>query len=233
MDQLIQAGANRRRLPVRWSTAALLALAISYRGGLWLSTFQERARTIERGQPPALLHWLRDATLALPLVFVATLAALIGARWWLERRRWDVGSLAAVALLVGLIGGAASLAEAAASPLHDYLFQPQRLGLAHPHGTTVQPGSADLAGFGPAAPLPYYLYCKVRGALTAGTGSSAVGSPVTRSEFAALSARVRSLSDAGMVLLTNLVVTAGLLALIRERLWLPPARVAQPTELPA
>ena len=214
-----------QRLPVRWTTAALFALAIAYRDGLWLTTLQGASRMIERNQPPQLIHWLRDSTLALPLVFAAVLVALLCVRWWIEHSRVEQAGITGAIVLIFAVACAASAAQAAAGPLHDYLFQPQRLGLAHPHGTTVPQadGWSTPSATTAAAPLSYYLYCKVRGALLPRIGTSAtVGSAVTRSEFAVISARIRALATSALMLVANLVLSAAVLVFVNDRLWSTP-----------
>ena len=211
--------ANGRALPVRWTTVAVFALAIAYVDGFWVTALQGAIGAVELNEPP-FLHWLRDATLMLPLVFLAVLLALLGARRWFARRHRLVG-LAAAALLVALISGGVGIAEVGASSLRNYQIQVQHLELMHSYGAANQPGSAELAGFGPVAPLPYYLYCRVRGAVTvAADGSTVVGSAVTLLEYATLMVHVRALALSALVLLiTNLVIAVGLLALLNDRLW--------------
>lgn len=206
-----------RHLPVRWTTVAAFAIVIAYGDGFWLTALQGAIGAIERNEPP-LIHWLRDATLMLPLVFIAVLVALLCARRWFAGSRRTLVGFGATALLVALISGGVGIAEAVASSLRDYQFQVQRLS----YGPATPLGSADLAGFGPTAPLPYYLYCNLRGAVTVGAdGSSVVGSAVTRLEYATLMMHVRALSIGALVLLTtNLVIAVVLLAVLKDRLWL-------------
>src|SRR5687767_5071895 len=82
--------------------ATPLAIALSYGGGAWLQFLHAREGGVERNEPGFLMHWLRDATLALPLVLLAVAVA-----FWLVRgavRRFAAtpepgleGSLAAAA----------------------------------------------------------------------------------------------------------------------------------------
>ena len=209
-----------RALPVRWTTVAVFALAIAYVDGFWVTALQGAIGAVELNEPPFIL-WLRDATLMLPLVFLAVLLALLGARRWFARSRHRLIGLAVAALLVALISGGVGIAEVGASSLRNYQLQVHHLEQLHSYGAANQPGSAALAEFGSVAPLPYYLYCRVRGAVTvAADGSAVVGSAVTLLEYATLLVHVRALSLSALVLLiTNLVIAVGLLALLNDRLW--------------
>lgn len=111
MSQIIPAS-------VRLRLAALYALALAYGGTYWVITLHALEGAHEQNEPPALLHWLRDATLALPLVFLFACAAL-----WLARRLATRSETAwAGAALPALLAGAASLAAAVGSPIHSALF---------------------------------------------------------------------------------------------------------------
>ena len=57
-----------RGLRARPWPAFALTLALAYGGGLWLNVLHTAEGGYERNEPPLLLHWLRDATLALPLI---------------------------------------------------------------------------------------------------------------------------------------------------------------------
>src|SRR5262249_3682517 len=65
--------------------AAPFAVALAFGSGLWLTALHLAEGATERDEPPLLLHWLRDSTLALPLVFVAVLGALLVARAPIQR----------------------------------------------------------------------------------------------------------------------------------------------------
>lgn len=215
--------ASWRALPVCWTTAAALTVAIVYADGFWLTALQGAIGAIELNEPP-FVHWLRDATLILPLVFLAVLLALLAARRWLGRSQSALVQVGAAALLVALISGGVGIAQAGASSLRSYQIQVQHLELMHSYGAPNQPGSAALAEFGPAAPLPYYLYCSVRGAVkVAADGSTVVGSAVTLLEYATLMVHVRALAIITLALLiTNLLIASVLLALRRDHLWAQP-----------
>jgi hypothetical protein len=206
-------------LPLRWTTVALIAAALAYIDGFWLTALQGAIGAIERNQPP-FTRWLRDSTLMLPLVFLAVLLALLLARRWFAGSRSKLVGLGAAALLIALLSGGVGLAEAGASSLTDYQYQIQHLHLASPNGTANQADKAELAGFGTPAPLPYSLYCNLRGV--------AAGSATSLIEYATLMVHVRALTISAVVLLlVNLGITALLLALLRNRLWAPQSAVVQ------
>lgn len=108
----------------RLSTAAAFAVPLAFGVGLWLVVLHHAEGGRERGEPSLLLHWLRDATLAVPAaiaaVWLATLLAdrLLAAEPALPRR-WRIGVVGALA------GAAASITLAAGSPLHGWLFGAQ------------------------------------------------------------------------------------------------------------
>jgi len=55
--------------------ATPLAIALAYGGGGWLQFLHAREGGIERNEPGLVAHWLRDGTLALPLVLLAVAVA--------------------------------------------------------------------------------------------------------------------------------------------------------------
>src|SRR5919199_813426 len=72
---------------VSWSarSSAFVAfgLPLAYGVGFWLAQRHHAAGLHEGHEVPLLVHWLRDATLALPGVLVAVAAML----WFLDRLR--------------------------------------------------------------------------------------------------------------------------------------------------
>src|SRR3712207_1856200 len=80
-ETLIKSAARRPLWALaRPSVVALFALVLGYGGGLWLNVLHHAEGGVERNEPPMLLHWLRDSTLALPLVLAATWVGVIAAR---------------------------------------------------------------------------------------------------------------------------------------------------------
>ena len=57
--------------------ATPLAIALAYGGGGWLQFLHAREGGIERNEPGLVAHWLRDGTLALPLVLLAVAVAFV------------------------------------------------------------------------------------------------------------------------------------------------------------
>ncbi len=112
-DHMIRALARRPagRL-VRPSAVALLAVVLAYGGGLWL-TAAHRAG-VDEPRAGFVGEWLRDATLALPLVVVAVAIGLLATRRILARTVGVPSGPVGVALLAVVVGGLTSLAT---SPL--------------------------------------------------------------------------------------------------------------------
>src|SRR5215218_924606 len=89
MTEFLLRAASRtpmRRL-ARPSAVLAFAVAFAYGGGLWQTFLHHVEGGHERNEPGLLLHWLRDATLALPLVFCAVWVGVLVARRVIERNR--------------------------------------------------------------------------------------------------------------------------------------------------
>jgi len=198
-------------LPVRWQTAALFAIAIAYADAVWLTSLQRAIGAVERFQSP-LIHWLRDATLMLPLVFVAVVGALLLARRWIGGARHPLVGFALTALLVAVITGVAGLAVAVANSAYDYSYQINHLWQLHSLGNNTDLDTLGLRGFGPAVPKTYYVFCGLSG-LTA-------ESAIAQLQYATLMLHIRAMYFAAVLLLpTNLALVVGVLALKQDRLW--------------
>ncbi|HEV8686537.1 MAG TPA: hypothetical protein VGQ84_04625, partial [Gaiellaceae bacterium] len=101
--------------------AAGRAVLLTYALGFWVVFLHHAEGGHEHGEPPLLVHALRDSTLALPGVVLAAWAAT----WFAERLlRADPGAspLRRAAVLDAAIALAASAAMAAGSPVHERLF---------------------------------------------------------------------------------------------------------------
>src|SRR3954447_16821171 len=100
MTQTLIRTAARRPLSAlaRPSVVAAFAIVLAYCGGLWLNVLHHAEGGVERNEPPFILHWLRDATLALPLVMIAVWVGVLLARRLLARTRCDSNVLGAVTL---------------------------------------------------------------------------------------------------------------------------------------
>ena len=64
-----------RGLRARPWPAFVLTLAFAYGVGMWMQVMHAVEGGYERSEPPLLLHWLRDSTLSLPLVFTLSARA--------------------------------------------------------------------------------------------------------------------------------------------------------------
>lgn len=201
-----------RRLPVRWTAAVLIALALAYADSFWLTVIQLTIGAIERTESP-FIRWLRDGALLLPVMFLVALLALGWAHRWQDRdARAPLGHVLA-ALLVALATAGIGVLAVGANSAYDYSFQRQHLELMHSFGAN-QLNAGEIAGFTPAAQLSYQLYCNLRGV--------AAGNAVSLLEYATLMTHVRALAYASVLILaTNLGIAAVLVALLRGRLWSP------------
>lgn len=111
------------RVLVRPSALAAFAAALAFGGGLWLQGIHRIEGAHEQGEPGFVVHWLRDATLSLPLVVAAVWLALLATRRLLDGRE---SRLMAGALLAATVSGVTSAILALAGPAHAGLF-----GAAH------------------------------------------------------------------------------------------------------
>src|SRR5215210_6325694 len=85
-ETLIRTAARRPLSALaRPSVVAAFALLIAYGGGAWLIVLHGAEGGTERNEPGFLLHWLRDSTVALPLVLIAVWAGVLIARRLIER----------------------------------------------------------------------------------------------------------------------------------------------------
>src|SRR3954467_3056831 len=87
---------------------APLAVTLTYGGTAWLQFLHAREGAAERNEPGFLVHWLRDGTLALPLVLLAvTLAA-----WLVARGLARLGATPGPGLQGALVAAAGAFAAA-------------------------------------------------------------------------------------------------------------------------
>ncbi len=123
-DLLIRTLARKRlsRL-ARPSAVMAFALAIAYGGGLWLTFLHHAEGGHEQNEPPFVLHWLRDATLALPLICMAVWIGIVLARKLIARAGATDGPVAlCAAVLAAVVALCATLAVGATGPAHGNLF---------------------------------------------------------------------------------------------------------------
>ena len=113
---------------VRPLAAFLLSLVIAYGGGLWLTTVHHVEGGVEAGDPGFVAHWLRDATLALPVVMIAVWAGVLLTRRVLSRSAAEPSVAIGASLLAMVVGGLAAVATSVFGPLHAVLFSAQHAG---------------------------------------------------------------------------------------------------------
>ena len=82
----------------RWAMAAY-SLALAYGGGLWLHLLHEAEGATEQNAPHTIIHWLRDSTLALPMIAFGVFLATHLARRLLARYGTDASRLTTSASL--------------------------------------------------------------------------------------------------------------------------------------
>jgi len=109
------------RAAVTWTLVAF-ALPMAYGGGLWMHLLHEAEGDIEVGAPPWVLHWLRDSTLALPLMFLAAWLSMLVAAWQLHKYGRSASPFLASATIAAMAALVASVAVALASPMHGFFF---------------------------------------------------------------------------------------------------------------
>jgi hypothetical protein len=123
------------------------ALLLAYGGGLWLHLVHQVEGATEATSMPGVVHWLRDSSLALPLVVLSVLMGGALARRVLERYGAAMGDLMAGALVAILIAVYASVVMAVGNPIHGLLFP-----ASHGHrGLRLARGAARNPGW-PACP---------------------------------------------------------------------------------
>ncbi len=195
--------AVRQRLHPSWVTIGLCAVVIAYVDGFWVTSLQRTVGAFERNEPP-FMRWLRDSTLMLPLFVLAVWAVLALTRRWLGKNRHEFVTLSAAALLVIVVTTAVSIAEVTASSAYDYHLQTQELAqkyAGHVHSISTT-------------------------SVTDGSSISTVCTGLCAAQHSTLMVHVRAVSYASVVLLiTNIVVVAWVLALRGGRLWRWPGRV--------
>src|SRR3954470_22673304 len=121
-NSLIRTAARRPLSALaRPSVVAAFALVLAYGGGPRLNVLHVAEGGYERNEPPLVLHWLRDATLALPLVLVAVWAGVLMGRRLIERSGCTSRTVSALTLgaCVALL---AAVAGALGGPAHAAIF---------------------------------------------------------------------------------------------------------------
>lgn len=201
---------TQRLLRLSWLTVAVFAVAFAYIDGFWVTSLQGAVGSLERSRPP-FQRWLRDSTLMLPLYVGAVVVALLLTRRWAGQSRRSLARIGTATVLIVAICTAVGTAEVANSSAYDYRLQARHLEeveeLNHAHS----------AGH-PAQPVA--------------DSNSCVGLCAAKRSTREL--HVRAVTRAGVVLLlTNVVLVAWLLALRGDRLWKRSRVVAPPGRSPA
>src|SRR6185503_5033952 len=123
MTQTLIRTAARRPLSAlaRPSVVAAFAVVLAYGGGAWLNVLHTAEGGYERNDPPFLLHWLRDSTLALPLVMLGVWVGVLLARRLIERSQCSSRTVSAPTLgvCVALMG---AIVAALGGPAHASVF---------------------------------------------------------------------------------------------------------------
>jgi FtsP/CotA-like multicopper oxidase with cupredoxin domain len=110
-----------RRL-ARPSAVLVFALALAYGGGFWQTFLHSISGAREANEPGLMVHWLRDATLSLPLVFAAVWVGVLVARRLIERNHGERSPVISAAVLAATVAWVTSIVLGLASPLHNGLF---------------------------------------------------------------------------------------------------------------
>ena len=101
---------------------AAYSLALAYGGGLWLHLLHEAEGATEQNAPHTIIHWLRDSTLALPMIAFGVFLATHLARRLLARYGTDASRLTTSALIATVVSLYAAVIVAVGNPLHAALF---------------------------------------------------------------------------------------------------------------
>jgi len=115
-------GSRGSRLPRYVGPNWMVVPVLTFGTTLWLQVLHGLEGDHETNEPGVLLHWLRDGTLALPLVTMGVLAALWVSGRLLRRRRPAPGSVVPVLVTSAIVALGASAALGLGSPAHEWLF---------------------------------------------------------------------------------------------------------------
>src|SRR4051812_39414597 len=130
-DFLIRAVSRHpvRRL-ARPTAVLAFAIAMAYGGGFWETWLHQLEGAHERHEPSLLVHWLRDATAAVPLSLLAVWIGILLARKVIRRTHLERDPRLAAALLAATVAWVQSIVIGLASPLHNTLYGGQHAGAA-------------------------------------------------------------------------------------------------------
>lgn len=219
------------RTGVKFSDLVALTIALTYGGGLWLHLAHKADGATEVNEPPALIHWLRDSTLMLPLVLVSVFAALLFARWFRQRLGQGAPRVVEHAAVVGSIALFTSVALAMASPIHNTLFHAH-----HPAHHHLDDTEALLALQQSEEETPLIFQDDAETLLALQQDDAETPLALQHSD-AEIPLTLHMLHDGMLALIGNLALSSILVALFRGRLWgkhparriraIKPARPAQ------
>jgi hypothetical protein len=164
-----------------WGRALAHGFAVTAAATLWLQVLHHAAGAAEEGEPPLLVHWLRDGTLALPLLVGAALSGLVLAR---SLAGGDRGLLAR-AVAATSVAGLCATTLVGGAPLHGALFEASHPEELAPLVHATRDALLALAAALPAAAAVEWLASRPtpRGALRlvrtpVAAGGAAVGAVV-------------------------------------------------------
>jgi hypothetical protein len=112
-----------------------LSVGLAYGGGAWLHLLHEAEGAFEPAAPHPVLHWLRDSSLALPLVVAAVWFALRLADNLIEPSAKPSSRLASGALIATLVTLSVSIVMGMGNPIHGFLFSAEH----HVDGQQLSP----------------------------------------------------------------------------------------------
>lgn len=183
-----------RRLPVSWATVGLLAVLVAYADGFWLTSLRGAVGAISHAQAPV-RTWVRVSALMTPVFLAGIVVALWLTNRWFAGRRRVARAVFAGALLLTVTTGIA-VGQATVMAVQDYAVQSDQLATLHSSHLATTPAAVAVD------PGACTSLCAAR-QLT-------------------VHAHVKGVTLAtGVILLTNLVLLAWVLAARGGRLWLP------------
>ena len=127
----------RRSAFTPWLTVAVLAAAMAYADGFWLTSLQGAIGSVARARGP-FQDWLRVSTVLLPIFAVAVHKALARGRRRYGPRPRTTRAVLGTALLVALAGSVVGIGALVANSAYEYNLQANELQLTRStHAHTV------------------------------------------------------------------------------------------------
>ena len=134
-----------RRLSTPWLTVLVLAAAMAYADGFWLTSLQGAIGSVARARGP-FEDWLRVSTGMLPIFAVGVHKALTRGRRRYGPRLHTVRSVVATALLVAAAGSVVGIGALVTNSAYEYNLQANELELTkatHDHPAATDHASAS------------------------------------------------------------------------------------------